>query len=175
MDSDWNLEVVQQWYLSMWKIDHWEPLVVFSRLKSHVRALVSSLIFRFELIWKLYHQAKHCQMLLRCQRKQSWPHDLRQKIYKSLMNTSWFMQESPDLKPDWFDEISLFSIKDLNISINLNRSRFFPQIRNNDTRRLFFNVCLSPFLCIGTILPFYYSEEKIPVSTHCLKIIANGL
>ena len=85
------------------------------------------------------------------------------------------MQESPDLKPDWFDEISLFSIKDLNISINLNRSRFFPQIRNNDTRRLFFNVCLSSFLCIGTILPFYYSEEKIPVSTHCLKIMANGL
>ena len=135
MDQKWNFKVLQQWYLSTWKLDDWELPVVFSCLKSHARALVNSLIFRFELIWKLYHWAKLCQMLLRCQRKQPWPHDLHQKIYKSLMDTSWFMQESPGLKPDWFDEISSFSIKNLNISTNINPSRIFPQIGNNDIGR----------------------------------------
>ena len=43
------------------------------------------------------------------------------------------MQESPSLKPDWFDEISFFSIKKLNISLNNNPSRIFPQIGNGDT------------------------------------------
>ena len=45
------------------------------------------------------------------------------------------MQESPGLKPDWFDEISSFSIKNLNISTNINPSRIFPQIGNNDIGR----------------------------------------
>ena len=43
-----------------------------------------------------------------------------------LKMTSWSC-----LKPDWFDEISLFSIKKLNILLNINLSRIFPQIGNN--------------------------------------------
>ena len=31
------------------------------------------------------------------------------------------------------------------------------------------------FLSIGTILPFFYSNGKTPLTTHCLKIIFNGL
>ena len=45
------------------------------------------------------------------------------------------MQESTGLKLDWFDEISLFSIKKLNILLNSNLSRICPQIGNNDTGR----------------------------------------
>ena len=45
------------------------------------------------------------------------------------------MQESPNLKPDWFDEKSLFSTKKLNISLNINLSGIFSEIGNNDTGR----------------------------------------
>ena len=91
------------------------------------------------------------------------------------MGSSWLSQESPGLKPDWFDRISSFSMKNLNISSKINRSRIFPQIGSNDTGRQLFNVSLLPFLWIGTILPFFHSEGKIPVSSHYLKIMANGL
>ena len=56
------------------------------------------------------------------------------------------MQESSGLKPDRFDEISLFSIKNLNNLLNSNLSRIFSQTGNNDTRRKLFSVYLSPFL-----------------------------
>ena len=51
------------------------------------------------------------------------------------MDYSWFMQESPGLKPDWFDQINPFSVKNLNISLNINGSRVFLQIGSNDTGR----------------------------------------
>ena len=35
------------------------------------------------------------------------------------METAQFIQESPGLKPEWFDEITSFSIKKLNISLKV--------------------------------------------------------
>ena len=35
------------------------------------------------------------------------------------METAQFIQESPGLKPEWFDEINSFSIKTLNISLKV--------------------------------------------------------
>ena len=52
-----------------------------------------------------------------------------------LIDNSWLIQESPGLKPDWQEEISLFSIKNLSISLNINLSRFFPHIGSSDTGR----------------------------------------
>ena len=43
------------------------------------------------------------------------------------------MHESLDLKPDWLEEISLFSIKYSNISLNNNLPRIFPQIGSSNT------------------------------------------
>ena len=37
------------------------------------------------------------------------------------------MQESPCLKPDWFEQMSLFSIENWNISVIINLPRTFPQ------------------------------------------------
>ena len=65
-----------------------------------------------------------------------------------------------DLKPDWFDEISLFSIKKLNILLNINLSRIFPQIGNNDTGRYFLSFCLSLFCEWEQYYPFTIQKEK---------------
>ena len=48
-------------------------------------------------------------------------------------DNSWLIQESSGLKLHWSDEISLFSIKKLNITLKSNLSRNFPQIVNKDT------------------------------------------
>ena len=45
------------------------------------------------------------------------------------------MQESPGLKTAWFDEISLFSTKKLNILLKINLAKIFPQIGSNNTGR----------------------------------------
>ena len=76
------------------------------------------------------------------------------------------MQESPGLKLDWFDQISPFSVKNLNISLNINGSRVFLQIGSNDTGRQFFNI-FPAFLWVGTMSPFFHSNEKAPVLIHC--------
>ena len=52
-----------------------------------------------------------------------------------VIDNSWLMQETPGLKPDWLEEMSLFSIKKSNISLNINLSRIFPQIGGSDTGR----------------------------------------
>ena len=58
------------------------------------------------------------------------------KLYISwVKDNSWLMQESPHLKSDWLEEMSLFSIKNSDISLNINLSRIFPQIGSSDTRR----------------------------------------
>ena len=58
------------------------------------------------------------------------------ELYLSWMiGTSWLIQESSSLKPDWLEEISLFAIKNSNISLNINLSRIFPHISRNDTGR----------------------------------------
>ena len=44
------------------------------------------------------------------------------------------MQESPGLKSDWFDETSLLSIKNLNISLKSNLSNFFQTGSNKNGR-----------------------------------------
>ena len=48
-----------------------------------------------------------------------------------VIDKSWLMQESSGLKPGWFTEIKLFSIRNLNISLNISLSSIFPQIRSN--------------------------------------------
>ena len=50
-----------------------------------------------------------------------------------VIDKRWVIQESPGLKPDWFEEIKLFSIRNLNISLNISLSNIFPQIGSNET------------------------------------------
>ena len=41
------------------------------------------------------------------------------------IDVNWFIHEYPELKPDWFWEIKLFSIKHSNRSLHIKRSKFF--------------------------------------------------
>ena len=43
------------------------------------------------------------------------------------MDKSWLIHESPDLNPDWLDEIRSFFLKNLNISLNISFSKILPQ------------------------------------------------
>ena len=52
-----------------------------------------------------------------------------------VIDKSWLIQESPGLKPDWFEEMKLFSIRNLDISLNISLSSIFPQIGSNETGR----------------------------------------
>ena len=47
----------------------------------------------------------------------------------------WFMLEFSILNPEWLGEISLFSINNLNISLKISFSKFFPQIGSRDAGR----------------------------------------
>ena len=83
MDQEWYLMVLRQWILFMWRLDHWELHVIFSRLKICAKVWQNSLMLSFELIGKLYHGAKLRQMPSRCRRKYPKPHDLCQNICRS--------------------------------------------------------------------------------------------
>ena len=50
-----------------------------------------------------------------------------------VLDKSWLIQESSGLEPGWFEEIKLFSIRNLNISLNISLSNIFLQIERNDT------------------------------------------
>ena len=53
-------------------------------------------------------------------------------FYISLViDKSWLTQESSGLKPDWFDQIKLSSIRNLKISLNISLLSTFPKIGNN--------------------------------------------
>ena len=52
-----------------------------------------------------------------------------------VIDKSWVIQESPDLKPDWFEKIKLFSKRNLNVPLNISVSSIFPRIGSNETRR----------------------------------------
>ena len=80
-----------------------------------------------------------------------------------LINKTWLIQESSGLKPDWFEEIKLFSLRNLNISLNISHSNIFLQIGSNKTDLYFLKHCLSPFLWTRTTLPFSILTEK----NHC--------
>ena len=45
------------------------------------------------------------------------------------------MQESPGLKPDWLGEIKLFSVKNLNISLNISFSNILPHTGSREIER----------------------------------------
>ena len=45
-----------------------------------------------------------------------------------VIDKRWLIQEFPGLKPDWFKEMKLFLIRNLNISLNINLSRIFQQL-----------------------------------------------
>ena len=45
------------------------------------------------------------------------------------------MQESPGLNPDCLGEMGSLSIKNLNISLKINFSKFFPEIGSRDIGR----------------------------------------
>ena len=69
-------------------------------------------------------------MLLRYQEKHLSLQTRHQDLYISwVIDKSW----SPGLKPDWFEEIKLFSIRNPNISLNISLSNIFPQTGNNET------------------------------------------
>ena len=95
------------------------------------------------------------------------------KLYISwVIDNSCLMQESPDLKPDWPEEI--FS-KKWEHFIKISFSRIFPQIVSSNTGGTFLSIHLSPFSWIETMLLFFQSDGKTPVSMHWLKIISRGL
>ena len=71
-------------------------------------------------------------MLLRYQEKHFSLQTRHQKISWAV-DKNWLIQESLGLKPDWFEEINLFSTRDLNISLNISHSSIFPQIGSNET------------------------------------------
>ena len=63
-----------------------------------------------------------------------------------VIDNSWLMQESPILNPDWLEEMSLFSLRNWNISLNIDLSSIFPQICSSDTgRQALFQCQFVPF------------------------------
>ena len=49
-----------------------------------------------------------------------------------MIERSWLIQESSGLKPDWFLDIKLFSMKNSNILSYNNLSKILPAIGSND-------------------------------------------
>ena len=88
-----------------------------------------------------------------------------------VLERSRLTHESPGLKPDWFYDIKLFSVKDSNILSYSNLSRVFPVMILISS----FNICLSPILWIGSTFAFLHSLAKVPLSKKDWKISFKGL
>ena len=127
MDQELNLEVFQQWNLSMLRLNHLDLRVVFTHLKNRAKAWVNSMIFRFELIWKLYRRANFVKCF--------WDDKENTSNLMTFVKRFRVWWRLAEIKPDWFDELKSFSKKKLNISLNINRSRIFLQIGGNDAGR----------------------------------------
>ena len=52
-----------------------------------------------------------------------------------MIERSWLIQESPGLKPDWFLDIKLFSMKNSSILSYNNLTKILPAIGSNDIGR----------------------------------------
>ena len=75
-------------------------------------------------------------MLLKYLKTHHILHSLDLRIDKChVIDKSWLMQESPCLKPDWFEDMKSFPIKNECISLYIRRSNFFPKIGRNETGR----------------------------------------
>ena len=85
------------------------------------------------------------------------------------------MQESPGLKPDWCWGITLFSIKNPIILLNIDCSKILIHIGDKDIGRYLFKRCLPFFLWTGTILPFFQSNGDIPFARQSLNMSSKGL
>ena len=75
-----------------------------------------------------------------------------------VIDKSWLIHKTPSFRPDWFEEIILFYVRNLNILLNMSLSSVFPQIGSNETGRYFSKNCL-----------------KKPESMHSLKINCKSL
>ena len=85
------------------------------------------------------------------------------------------MQESPGLKPDWYLDIKLFSMKNSNILSYNNLSQILPAIGSNNIGQLLFNICLPPFLWTGTTFAFFHSVVNFPLFKQDWNINFRGL
>ena len=77
------------------------------------------------------------------------------------------MQESPDLKHDWFEDIKSLSIKHEYIPLYIRRLNIFPKIGRSETGRW--------FLTLGTTLAILHSVGKISDSIQEEKVKCSGL
>ena len=68
--------------------------------------------------------------------------------------SSWHSHESEGLKPDWVSPKSLFSLRNLAMESKIIFSRILLHTGKRETGLLFI-ICLSPFLCDGTIIDFF--------------------
>ena len=71
-----------------------------------------------------------------------------------VINESWLIQESLGLEPDWFEEIKLFSIRNLNISLNIVSQVFFYELEAMRVRLFgnFSNIAYDLLYCLFSIL-----------------------
>ena len=88
---------------------------------------------------------------------------------------SWFMQESPDLNLYSLNEISSFSIKNLNISLKINFWKNFSLIGSKDTGLQFFKHCFSSFYEWELYSFFFHSDGEQLFSIDNLKMSFSGL
>ena len=88
------------------------------------------------------------------------------------MGNNWLTQESPGLNPDWFSDIWLFSIKYVNIVLNIMRSKTLLQIERQVCSS---NMLLLVFFYELVHLHFFRSDGKMPCVRQDFKIILRGL
>ena len=82
------------------------------------------------------------------------------------------MQESPGQRPDWLDDNTSFSLKNL---LNKSLSNILLKIRSKETDRQFWCTVYLFFLQIRTTLAFFYSIGNFIWLRHDLKVIERGL
>ena len=64
----------------------------------------------------------------------SWPSSKDLYIW-CVIDRSWLVQEPPGLKPDWFCDIKLFSVKNLNMLSYNNLSNILPKTGSKEIGR----------------------------------------
>ena len=104
-----------KWFLSKKSFGHLIPLFVFGVLKNLLKDTTGFQIYHYGLIFRINPS---CQTLSKAfdmskntpLTSRSLPNDW---YILWVIETSWFMQESPGRKPEWLDDNKLFSFKNL--------------------------------------------------------------
>ena len=141
------------------RVDHLELLFVFSKKENHLKVLKDFQKSHFDLASSCKASSYTLSKALDITKETSLTSNSSSNSLKTswVIARNWLTEESPDLNRDWFGEIRLFSVNNVNISLKIRRWKILQQIGSKEAYRFSDFVC---FLSYVRVWPWALFRSK---------------